>query len=40
MGFQTIEDLGSDDLTARYFAGRDDGLRVSGSIGRVVSADI
>jgi methyltransferase (TIGR00027 family) len=38
MGFQSIEDLGSEELTARYFAGRQDGLRVSGNIGRVLSS--
>jgi methyltransferase (TIGR00027 family) len=40
MGFQSVEDLGSEELTARYFAGRPDGLRVSGNLGRVVSAEI
>jgi hypothetical protein len=32
-----VEDLGSDALNARYFAGRSDGLHV-GSIGHVIVA--
>jgi methyltransferase (TIGR00027 family) len=40
MGFQAIEDFGSHELTARYFADREDGLRVSGNIGRVLTAQV
>lgn len=36
--FHTIEDLGSDEINARYFAGRTDSLRLLGSAGRLVSA--
>ena len=37
-GIVSVEDLGADDLNARYFAGRTDSLRVSGSVGRLVLA--
>jgi methyltransferase (TIGR00027 family) len=37
IGFGQVEDLGSDALNARYFAGRSDGLHV-GSIGHVIVA--
>jgi hypothetical protein len=30
MGFGEIEDLGPEDVNARYFRGRSDGLKVSG----------
>jgi methyltransferase (TIGR00027 family) len=30
LGFTTLEDVGGDELNARYFAGRTDGLRVGG----------
>jgi methyltransferase (TIGR00027 family) len=36
-GFQTVEDLGPDDINARYFANRRDGLKVAPS-GRIVRA--
>ena len=36
--FQTIEDLGRDQINARYFAGRQDELRMQGQAGRMVSA--
>lgn len=36
--FRKVEDLGSDEITARYFAGRPDGLRVLGTSGRLLSA--
>jgi methyltransferase (TIGR00027 family) len=39
-GFRSIEDLGSAEINARYFAGRSDGLRVLGSAGRILSAQI
>jgi methyltransferase (TIGR00027 family) len=38
MGFEHLEDLGVDDLNARYFQGRSDGLRVRGGLGRLMSA--
>jgi methyltransferase (TIGR00027 family) len=38
LGFQRIEQLGSREINARYFANRQDGLRVGGSAGRIVSA--
>ena len=37
-GFRTMEDIGSAEINARYFAGRGDGLRMMGSAGRMVSA--
>jgi methyltransferase (TIGR00027 family) len=40
LGFRAIEDLGADELNARYFQGRADRLRVSGHLGRVVSAEV
>jgi methyltransferase (TIGR00027 family) len=39
-GFRSLEDLGPDELNARYFKGRPDGLRVSGNLGRIASAEI
>jgi len=39
-GFRPVEDLGPDELNARYFTGRPDGLRVSGNLGRIASAEI
>jgi methyltransferase (TIGR00027 family) len=38
LAFRSIEDLGSNDLNPRYFAHRDDNLRLLGSAGRIVSA--
>lgn len=38
MGYATIEDMGADEINARYFAARADGLRVSGKVGRLLSA--
>ncbi len=37
-GFSAVEDLGAQEINARYFAGRADGLRVLGTAGRVVCA--
>jgi methyltransferase (TIGR00027 family) len=37
-GFRRIEDLGLEQINARYFAQRADGLRVKGGLGRLVSA--
>jgi hypothetical protein len=36
--FHGIEDVGSEELNARYFAGRKDNLKLLGSAGRIVSA--
>jgi methyltransferase (TIGR00027 family) len=38
MGFTSIEDFGKDEINARYFKDRADGLRVGGSLGRVMAA--
>jgi methyltransferase (TIGR00027 family) len=40
MGFSSIEDLGSDEINARYFKDRPDRLRVMGRIGRLISAQV
>lgn len=37
VGFKTVEDLGADEINARYFAGRTDRLRV-GEAGRIARA--
>jgi methyltransferase (TIGR00027 family) len=37
-GFHNLEDLGSNELNARYFSGRSDNLMLMGSAGRLVSA--
>jgi methyltransferase (TIGR00027 family) len=36
--FRTPEDLGSDEINTRYFAGRTDSLKLLGSAGRLLSA--
>jgi methyltransferase (TIGR00027 family) len=36
--FHNVEDLGSQELNARYFANRSDNLKILGSAGRIVSA--
>jgi methyltransferase (TIGR00027 family) len=38
LGFNDIEDVGSDELNARYLAGRTDRLRLRGGIGRLMRA--
>jgi methyltransferase (TIGR00027 family) len=38
LGFDSIQDVGAAELNARYFAGRPDNLRVSGSLGRIAIA--
>ena len=38
-GFGAIRDLGPEELNARYFSGRADGLQVSGDLGRLMSAE-
>lgn len=40
MGFRAVQDYGSDELNARYFQERADGLRVRGNLGRIVVAEI
>ncbi len=40
LGFTAVEDLGVDEINARYFAGRADGLRVGGGLGRLISATL
>jgi methyltransferase (TIGR00027 family) len=37
-GFRSVEDLGTDEINARYFKDRGDGLRVMGNVGRLISA--
>jgi methyltransferase (TIGR00027 family) len=37
-GFHTIEDIGRDQINARYFAGRADQLQIRGHAGRLLSA--
>ena len=37
-GFSSVEDMGSDEINARYFANRADGLRVMGNVGRLAGA--
>lgn len=39
-GAHSIEDFGRDELNARYFSHRADGLRLRGGLGRVISAEI
>jgi methyltransferase (TIGR00027 family) len=40
LGFRSIADLGSDEMNARYFANRVDGLIVVGFLGRVLTAEL
>jgi len=40
MGFGTVEDLGTDEINARYFAARADGLCLQGGAGRLVNAAV
>lgn len=39
-GFRSIHDLDAHQLTARYFRDRADGLHVSGSLGRLITAEV
>ena len=39
MGFHRLEDLGADEINARYFNNRTDELRVIGRLGRLMSAE-
>ncbi|MGC2546049.1 MAG: SAM-dependent methyltransferase, partial [Silvibacterium sp.] len=36
--FSSVEDIGSAEINARYFSGRDDELRLRGAGGRLFSA--
>jgi methyltransferase (TIGR00027 family) len=38
-GLRVVEDLGRDEINARYFSGRTDGLVLRGRLGRVVVAE-
>ena len=38
MGFLQLEDLGAEEINARYFAGRTDGLKIRGNLGHLMSA--
>jgi methyltransferase (TIGR00027 family) len=40
MGFADLEDLGGEEINARYFKDRSDGLRVAGSLGRLMKARV
>jgi methyltransferase (TIGR00027 family) len=40
LGFRHLEDLGSDDINTRYLANREDGLKVRGNLGRLMSARV
>lgn len=40
IGFREVEDMGADEINARYFAGRSDKLRVVGRLGRLMSAEL
>jgi methyltransferase (TIGR00027 family) len=40
MGFRDLDDLGSTEINARYFAHRQDGLKLRGNLGRLMSARV
>jgi O-methyltransferase involved in polyketide biosynthesis len=40
MGFASFEDLGTEEINARYFNDRSDGLRIGGGIGRLMKARV
>jgi methyltransferase (TIGR00027 family) len=40
IGFHGIQDLGADEINARYFVGRSDKLKVMGRMGRFTSAEL
>lgn len=40
IGFRSVEDLGADEINARYFKDRADGLRVMGNLGRLIGATL
>jgi hypothetical protein len=37
-GLEVVEDLGRDEINARYFSGRSDGLALRGRLGRILIA--
>jgi methyltransferase (TIGR00027 family) len=40
LGFTSIDDLDRDEINARYFAGRPDGLRTKGGLAHLLSAEV
>jgi methyltransferase (TIGR00027 family) len=40
LGFTDIEDLGQEEINTLYFQNRDDGLRIAGAAGRILSARV
>lgn len=40
IGFHSVESLGEEEINARYFIGREDDLRVSGNVGRLMKAQV
>ena len=40
IGFHSVESLGAEEINARYFTGRDDELRVSGNVGRLMKVQV
>ncbi|MDQ1470255.1 MAG: hypothetical protein QOJ99_1735 [Bryobacterales bacterium] len=40
MGFTSVEDLGRDEMNARYFSGRKDKLRVKGNLAHLLTAHV
>jgi methyltransferase (TIGR00027 family) len=40
MGFGSFDDLGMEEINARYFSGRSDGLKARGGIGRLMMAKV
>ena len=40
MGYRHLEDLGREEMNARYFAGRPDGLRVKSTLARLLRASL
>jgi methyltransferase (TIGR00027 family) len=40
MGFRSVEDLGKEEINARYFKDRADGLRVSSGLAHLMSAEV
>jgi methyltransferase (TIGR00027 family) len=40
MGFGSFDDLGTEEINARYFSGRSDGLKARGGIGRLMKAEV
>jgi len=40
VGFRSVADLGADEINARYFKDRGDGLRILGKLGRLIGASL